>query len=131
MIRLFLLATAAIFAAAALTHFGVLTTGYEHQRAATAETVIGSVLLLGFLLTLVLPGSTRVIALAALAFALLGTLVGVVMVAIGVGPRTGPDIAYHAVMVVALLAGLVVAVRTPPDKDSGSSRAAITQPAAR
>jgi hypothetical protein len=30
---------------AALIHFGVLMTGYEHRRAGTAETVIGVVLL--------------------------------------------------------------------------------------
>jgi hypothetical protein len=57
----------------------------------------------------------RPIGLAAQAFALLGTLVGVFTIAIGVGPRTVADIAYHLAIVVALVWGLVVAARAPAD----------------
>ncbi|HSL24429.1 MAG TPA: hypothetical protein VK886_23035 [Vicinamibacterales bacterium] len=102
---------AAAFYSAALLHAGVLARGYEHQQAATAETVIGSVLLAGALLTLVAPGVSRGVALAVQAFALLGTCVGLVMIAIGVGPRSGVDYAIHAVFVAALVSGLALAWR--------------------
>jgi len=46
-IRLFVLIEGAAFIAAALTHFGLLIGGYEHQKAGTAESVIGIVLLVG------------------------------------------------------------------------------------
>ena len=52
------------------------------------------------------------IGLIAQGFALLGTLVGVFTIAIGVGPRTVPDVAYHAIIVLVLLPGLVVAARS-------------------
>jgi len=35
--------------------------------------------------------------------------VGIVMLVIGVGPRTIPDIAYHVVIVIVLAIGLLVA----------------------
>jgi len=44
-------------------------------------------------------------------FALLGTLVGLAAIAIGVGPRTAPDIAYHVAIAAILLWGLAVARR--------------------
>ena len=50
-IRAFLLIEAASFATAALVHFGVLTHGYEHQAAGTAESLIAVVLLIGFALS--------------------------------------------------------------------------------
>lgn len=110
-IQLFLLFEAAAFFGAALIHFGVLMHGYEHQKAGTAETVIGVVLLLGLVVTWIRPGSTRGAGLAAQGFALLGTLVGIFTIAIGVGPRTLPDIVYHIGIVVALVSGLVVSAR--------------------
>lgn len=110
-IQLFLLFEAAAFFGAALIHFGVLMDGYEHQKAGTAETVIGVVLLLGLVMTWIRPGSTRGAGLAAQGFALLGTLVGIFTIAIGVGPRTVPDIVYHIGIVVALVSGLVVSAR--------------------
>jgi len=56
---------------------------------------------------------TRAAGLGAQAFALVGTLVGIFTIAIGVGPRTGPDIAYHIAIVAVLVAGLIVAARAP------------------
>jgi hypothetical protein len=102
---------AAAFLAAALVHSGVLIDGYEHQKAGTAESVIAIVLLLGLAWTWIRPGATLGVGLAAQAFALLGTLVGIFTIAIGVGPRTVPDIAYHLAIVVVLVTGLVAAVR--------------------
>ena len=105
-IRLFLLIEGGAFIAAALTHFGVLMDGYKHRRAGTAETVIGIVLLVGLALTWIRPASTRRIGLAVQGFALVGTLVGIFTIAIGVGPRTVPDIVYHVCIVIVLVSGL-------------------------
>jgi hypothetical protein len=75
---------------AALIHFGVLMTGYEHRRAGTAETVIGVVLLGALISTWIRPQATRTIGLSAQGFALLGTLVGIFTIIIGVGPAPHP-----------------------------------------
>jgi hypothetical protein len=110
-IRLFVFVEGAAFIAAALTHFGLLVGGYEHQKAGTAESVIGIVLLVGLALTWARPESTREIGLAVQAFALLGTLVGIFTIAIGVGPRTAPDIAFHIGIIIVLAWGLTVTAR--------------------
>jgi hypothetical protein len=102
---------AATFVAAALIHFGVLAHGYEHRKAGIAESVIGIVLLIGFACSWIWPRSIRRIGLAAQGFALFGTLVGIVTIAIGVGPRTVPDVAYHVFIVIVLVSGLVTAGR--------------------
>ena len=114
-IRLFLLFEGASFVVAGLVHFGVLVDGYQHRPAAVAETTVGVVLLVGLGLTWLLPARSRLVGIAAQAFALLGTLVGAFTIAIGVGPRTVPDVAYHLAIVVALVWGLVVAARAPAD----------------
>src|SRR5688572_12341455 len=110
-IRLFIFFEAAAFITAALTHFGVLVNGYGHQEAGIAETVIGSVLFVGLVLTWIRPWAARGIGLAVQGFALLGTLVGIFTIAIGVGPRTAPDIVYHIIIVIVLVSGLVMALR--------------------
>ena len=117
-VRLILILTGASFMVSALVHQGVLVSGYEHSEAATAESVIAAVLLAGFALTWVWPAWVRPIALAALGFALLGTLVGVLTIAIGIGPRTVLDVAYHLAVLVALAWGLVLAGRAPGDSAS-------------
>ena len=111
-VQLFLFAEAAAFLIAASIHFGLLMTGYEHQKAGIAETVIGVVLLGGLAATLVSPGSTRAAGLAAQGFALLGTCVGIFTIAIGVGPRTAPDVVYHIAIVLVLIAGLLTTAKT-------------------
>jgi hypothetical protein len=73
-IRVFLLVQGATFVVAALVHRGVILAGYEHEQAATAESVIGAVLLVGWALTWVWLARTRVVGLVAHGFALLGTL---------------------------------------------------------
>lgn len=112
--RVFLLVQGASFICAALVHLGVLAEGYQHTKAAIAETVIGSVLLAGLALTSLAPARARTIGLLVQAFALLGTFVGLFTIAIGVGPRTVPDLAYHASIVAALVAGLVATARAEP-----------------
>ena len=114
-IRLFLLLEGASFVLAGLVHFGVLAHGYEHGAAATAESLIGAVLLVALALTWRLPARTRTVGIAAQGFGLLGTLVGAFTIAIGVGPRTVPDVVYHAAILLVLAWGLVVAARAPAD----------------
>ncbi len=113
-LMLLLLIEGASFIAASLVHRGFLFGGYEHDKAAVAETVIGAVLLAGGLLTLIRPARARVVALTTQAFALLGTIVGLFTIAIGVGPRTAPDLAYHAFILTLLFAGLILAARSGP-----------------
>ena len=111
-IRLLLAVQAAVFGVAATIHAGVLTHGYEHVRARTAEGVIAAVLLVGLFMTAIAVRQLRTIALGVQGFALLGTLVGLFTIAIGVGPRSVLDLALHATMVTLLTAGLVMTRRT-------------------
>lgn len=110
-IRVFMFFEGVAFIAAALIHFGLLMGGYEHQKAGTPESLIALVLLGGLTVSWIRPGLTHRIGLAAQAFALLGTLVGIFTIAIGIGPRTLPDITYHIGIVVVLAGGLIVTVR--------------------
>src|ERR1700756_2867918 len=84
--QLFVMFEAAAFIAAALTHFGILVDGYKHRQAGNAESVIGIVLLAGWISSFIRPSWTVRIGLAAQAFALLGTLVGIFTITVGVGP---------------------------------------------
>ncbi|HEY7092422.1 MAG TPA: hypothetical protein VH393_04545, partial [Ktedonobacterales bacterium] len=118
---LFLLIEGVSFLAAGLIHRGVFIAGYAHQQASIAETTIAIVLLIGLGLTWIWPGQTRLIGLVAQAFALLGTLIGVFTIAIGVGPRTAPDIVYHIAILAVLTWGLIVAARTPADMPQQAS----------
>jgi hypothetical protein len=120
-IRLFLLVEGASFLAAGLIHRGVFITGYAHQQASIAETTIAIVLLAGLGLTWIWPAHTRLIGLVAQTFALLGTLVGVFTIAMGVGPRTAPDIAYHLAILAVLISGIVVATRASTDTPQHAS----------
>ena len=113
-IRLFLLVEGASFASAALVHFGVLFEGTRHRKAGIAESVIAAVLLAGLALTWLRRAWTRSVGIAVQAFALLGTLVGVFTIAIGIGPRTNADVAYHVAVVAVLVCGLVVSARRAP-----------------
>lgn len=110
-IRAFVLFEAATFVAAALIHFGTLLEGYGHRKAGTAETVIAVVLFAGLLLTW--SRWARRAAVGAQAFAILGVLVGLFTIAVGVGPRTAPDLAYHVGILAVLGVGLAIAVRGP------------------
>jgi len=120
-IRLFLLVEGASFLAAGLIHRGVFISGYAHQQASIAEMSIALMLLVGFALTWIWPAQTRLIGLVAQVFALLGTLVGVFTIAVGVGPRTAPDIAYHLTILAVLVWGLVVAARSPAETPQSAS----------
>jgi prepilin signal peptidase PulO-like enzyme (type II secretory pathway) len=76
-----------------------------------AESVITAVLLAGFTWSVASSRSSRWIGLLPQEFALPGTLVGVFMIAIGVGSRTAPDVAYHVFIVIVVISGLAVVIR--------------------
>jgi hypothetical protein len=109
-IRLFLTLEALALGMAAFVHGGVLARGHEHWRAATAESVIALVLVLA-LASSGDDARMRRIGLLAQGFALLGVCVGLVMIAIGIGPRTTPDLVFHALVSLLLIAGLIHAWR--------------------
>jgi hypothetical protein len=109
--KLFLAVEAALLAAAALVHSGIVLPGFEHGRAATAEGVIAAVLACSLVLSQALPARAGAIALAAQLFAVAATLVGAFTIAIGVGPRTAGDIVFHGLLLVILAAGLVLMLR--------------------
>jgi hypothetical protein len=120
-IRTFLLVQAVTFLLAATFHFGVLVQGHEDPRAGIPESVIASVLLAGLIATWFRPAAIRRFGLAAQGFALAGTFVGLFVIAIGVGPRTVPDIVIHAIMVAELVAGLTVTYRVHLKKPRSSA----------
>jgi len=111
MLRGFLLLEAGLLGAASLVHSGLFLQGHVHGQARIAETVIATVLLTAWALSLALPRRTRRLALLGQAFALLGTLVGLFTIAIGIGPRSAPDLVFHFSLVALLLAGLYFARR--------------------
>lgn len=111
LVRWFLLVEAIAFGLAALVHSGVLVEGYEHAKAATAESVIGLVLLAGLAASLAAPRFSRAVGLWAQAFALLGTCVGIVTMFVGIGPQSSFDAALHAGFVLLLVAGLLFVAR--------------------
>jgi len=120
-IRTFLLVESATFLSAAAFHFGVFLPEFAHGAAAAAESVIASVLLGGLLATWILPRAVRGIGLTVQGFALIGTFVGVFTIAIGIGPRTVPDLVIHAIMILELVWGLVVAGRARAGPAGASS----------
>lgn len=118
-LRALLLFEAVTFVTAAAIHFGAFLEGYEHHKAGTAESVIAVALLAGFALTLIDPRHAREAFIGAQAFATLGVLVGLFTIAVGVGPRTALDVAYHVAILAVLITGLVIAVRSPQREEGG------------
>jgi len=110
--RIFLLVEGTSFAIAGLIHSGLLGTG-GHRAASIAESTLAVVVLVGLMLTWVWPARVRLISLIAQTIALLGTLLGAFTIAIGVGPRTVPDIVFHVTILAVLACGLIVAARAP------------------
>jgi hypothetical protein len=122
-VRVFLIIQIALFASAALTHFGILIGGHQHSQARIAETVIGAVLLAGLLWTVIRPAFARVVAIAVQVFALLGTGIGIFTIVVGIGPRSMLDVVFHTCMVIALFAGLIIAMKIAPTAPATRSAA--------
>lgn len=114
----FLFFEAATFVLAALVHAGLLAGGYQHAAARNAETALAVVLLAGAAIGIARPSWARGAAIAAQGFALLGVAVGLFTIAVGVGPRTAPDVVYHLAIAAVLAWGLTAAIRL-----SGTARA--------
>jgi hypothetical protein len=110
-LRGFLLLEAGLLVAASLVHSGLLLQGHAHSQARIAEAVIAAVLLAAWALSLVWPVRTRQLALLAQAVALKGTLVGLSIILIGIGPQSAPDKVFHFALLGLLLAGLRAARR--------------------
>ena len=110
-LQVFLAVEAVAFALASLVHGGYVISGYAHRNARIAETILAAVLTAGFVVTVVAPSYVRRVGVLTQGFALLGTLVGLVTIAIGVGPRTVPDVIYHIAIIIVLAAGLSYARR--------------------
>ncbi len=110
----YLMVEVLLFAFAALAHGGVLMTGHEHARAATAETIIAIILGAGLIMSFVSPAQTRIVALVTQGLALLGVILGLIAIAMGFGPRTMPSLVVHAIMLITLVLGLLVAKRGMP-----------------
>jgi hypothetical protein len=111
-LRMLMLFEAATFIVAALIHSGMLITGYEHDKARIAESVIAIVLLAAVASTWIWSAWARWAGMAGQGFALLLTLIGVFTIIVGVGPRTVPDIVYHVAIVAVLVWGLTIAKRS-------------------
>jgi hypothetical protein len=109
---MFLLVEGTSFAIAGFIHSGLLGMGGD-RAASIAESTLAVVVLLGLMLTWVWPMRVRLIALVAQTIALLGTLVGAFTIAIGIGPRTLPDVVFHVTILAVLACGLVVSARAP------------------
>jgi Na+-transporting NADH:ubiquinone oxidoreductase subunit NqrB len=124
--RLFLFIEGLSFLLASMIHRGALIAGYAHQQASIAETSIAVVLLAALGLTWLWASQTRLIATIAQALALFGTLVGIFTIAVGVGPRTGPDIAYHITILAVLTWGLVVAARAPAGSETKDAKGEVS-----
>ena len=63
-------------------------------------------------MTLLSPSRARLVAIAAQSFGILGVVVGLFTIAIGIGPRTGLDLGLHALMLITLIAGLIIAIQS-------------------
>src|SRR5437773_9605702 len=96
LVRLFLFSEAVGFALAALPHYGIFGGEYEGSPAAIiTHGAIALVLLAGLALTFVRADWTWTIGLVTQGVALLAALVGVVTIAVGIGPRTVPEFGFH------------------------------------
>ena len=104
--RLFLVLESATFLVAAAIHAGALVDGHTHHDAAIAETVIASVLIAALALQWTPQPWPLRFAVIAQGFAVAGVLVGLFTIAIGVGPQTVADVAYHVAILGVLAAGL-------------------------
>ncbi len=111
LVRLFLLVEAVSFALAALPHYGILGGVYESQPTAIiVHSSIAGELFLGFALTWFRRARTRAIALTVQGVAVFAALVGVLTIAMGIGPQT-VQIGFHSGTVVVLAVAIAISWR--------------------
>ena len=110
---------AVAFAVASLIHGGHVIPGYAHRNAHIAEAILAVVVVAGLAVTVVPPDHARRAGLLSQGFALLGTLVGLFTIAVGVGPRTVPDVIYHVLIIIALAFGVSYTRRASPLRPTG------------
>lgn len=116
--RVFAAVAALSLFVASLIHFGYFVEGYSDRGAAVPEAVIGAVILVGLALSWTSAPWGRRALIGGLAFGLAGSTLGLVLVFVGVGPRTTPDLVYHVLLVTALVVGLFVAAKSGADVSS-------------
>jgi len=87
-------------------------TGEHFGRASVPEAIIGAVLAAGAVVVAVAPGRARTAALGATCFAVLGVLAGLGFVLTSSRPHIAVDLSYHLTILLVLLTGLFVLVRT-------------------
>ena len=109
--RAYLITGFLLFLVAALIHAGIAGERFRHREALIAESIIAAVLLTGWTTSVLAPPRMRPVAIAVQAFGLFGTAIGLVTIAIGVGPRSPLDLVLHGLMILLLGAGLVTALR--------------------
>ena len=119
-LRILLLIDIASLVVVAAIHAGVL--GGPFEQASVYEAAVAAVLAIGLALTWAGPAVARWGAFVAQLLALFGVGTGIYMASRGMAPNTPLDLAYHAVAVVLLLAGLLVALRMPPSSDAAAGR---------
>jgi len=102
----FLAVEAVAFAVASLIHGGHVIPGYAHRNAHIAEATLAIVLFAGLAVTVVAPDRSRPVGLLSQGVALLGSAVGLFTIAVGIGPRTVPDVIYHVLIIIVLAFGL-------------------------
>lgn len=115
LIRSFLVAEGSLFLFGIVLHLGLIDPAYEHARTVAAEFVIAAILFGGLGLSLTRDTSPRLIGLIVQSVAVIGTALGWVMIAIGVGPRSVVDFVLYAVMLAVLGAGFLTTRRLPPE----------------
>ena len=122
-----MLAEAATFGIASYLHLGgriplgfTAINGEHFGRASVPEAIIGAVLTVAAVVVAVAPGRARTAAVGATSFAALGVLAGLGFVLASSRPHIAADLAYHLTMLLVLLAGLAVLVRTGRGRRSGT-----------
>jgi hypothetical protein len=112
-IRVFLFVEGLAFSLAAFVHVGLPVEGYEHREAVILESVLASILFLGFLLTWINPSWARRTGIAVQGMALLGTVISRFSIIAGDGSWTILDLVFYRAIMAGLIWGLVVAIIAP------------------
>lgn len=111
--RVFMFIEAISFFFAAAVHGGVLIHGREHTVIHVGETFMGIVLAAGVVASGLVPRHARAIAFGTQIFAFFGTVLGLLLIAVGIGPSSVPGLTFNAAVLLLLCLGLFFAWRTP------------------